>query len=203
MRKYLPPNIVKLEHYQNELTNRSGYLKGLALDCYNNPNNDRNSHYFAREMLYLGRFKSAIKEFKNHISMNKWPTEASQSMLYIGDCYKKLGDTGEMLKWYALSVDKEARREPLMRIAEFYFGKGMFRQAILYGEAALTIAQLPFYSNHQPYYEYAPHEMLYISYWQVGDKVKSKEHWKKALAFVPNSPKYLSDAQFYRDKSYE
>jgi len=200
---FLGEDVIKLEHYQNEKTNRSGYIKGLALDCYNNPDNDRNSHYFAREMLYLGRTRSAIKEFKNHIAMDKWATEAAQSMLYIGDCYKKLGDTGEMLKWYALSIDKELRREPLMRLAEYYFGKGMHKQSIAYGEAALTVTQLPFYSNHQPYYEHAPHEMLYVSYWAIGDKVKSKEHWQKALSFIPNHPKYLSDAQFYNDVAVE
>jgi len=63
--QYLDESIVKLEHYQNEKTNRSGYLKGLAVDCFKNPENDRNSHYLAREMMYLGRHKSAIKEFKN------------------------------------------------------------------------------------------------------------------------------------------
>ena len=170
---FFDEDIIKLEHYQNEKTNRSGYIKGLAIDCYNNPDNDRNSHYFAREMFYLGRIKSAIKEFKNHISMGRWGTEAAQSMLYIGDCYKKLGDTPEMLKWYSMSVEKEARREPLMRMAEYYTGKGMHNQAILYAEAALTITQLPFYSNYQPYYEHAPHELLYISYWATGDKEKS------------------------------
>ena len=198
-RIFTEENVIKLEHFQNEKTNRSGYIKGLALDCFNNPENDRNSHYFAREMMYLGRTKSAIKEFKNHISMGKWGTEAAQSMLHIGDCYKKLGDTAEMLKWYSLSVEKEARREPLMRMAEFYQSKGMHRQVIAYAEAALTITQLPFHSNHQPYYEHAPHELLYVSYWAVGDRVKSKEHWQKAIKFVPTSPKYLSDAQFYQD----
>jgi len=197
-RIFLGEEIIKLEHYQNPETNRSGYIKGLAVDCFNHPENDRNSHYFAREMYYLDRPKSAIKEFKNHISMNRWPTEAAQSMLYIGDCYKKLGDIGEMLKWYSLSVDKEARREPLMRMAEFYSSKQMHAQVILYAEAALTITQLPFYSNYQPYYEHVPHELLYLAYWQVGKKEESKEHWKKALGFVPDNPKYLHDAQFYR-----
>jgi glycosyltransferase involved in cell wall biosynthesis len=193
-------DIIKLEHYQNETTNRSGYIKGLAIDCFQNPENDRNSHYFARELFYLGRTHSAIKEFKNHIAMDKWATEAAQSMLYVGDCYKKLGDTGEMLKWYSLSVDKEARREPLMRMAEYYYSKGMHKQLVAYAEAALTVTQLPFYSNHQPYYEHAPHELLYVAYWQLGDKVKSKEHWKKAIKFMPNNPKFLSDAQFYKDE---
>jgi len=196
-RVYLGEDIIKLEHYQNVVTNRSGYLKGLAIDCYNNPENDRNSHYFAREMYYLGRYKSAIKEFLNHISMGRWGTEAAQSMLYIGDANKALGNFDEMLKWYIKSVEKEARREPLMRLAEYYFSKNMHAQVILYCEAALSITQLPFYSNHQPYYENVPHELLYISYWWIGNREKSKEHYLKALAFCPNNPKYISDKKFY------
>lgn len=196
---YLGEDIIKLEHYQNEKTNRSGYLKGLALDCYNNPHNDRNSHYFAREMYYLGRLRSAIKEFKNHISMERWGTEMAQSMLYIGDIYRDLGETDEMLMWYIKSVHKEARREPLMRLAEYYFRKGMYQHVLVYAEAALTVTQLPFYSNHQPYYENVPHELLYIAYWWLGDKGKSKEHWMKALKMKPSHPRYLSDAQFFKD----
>lgn len=194
---YLGEDIIKLEHYQNEKTNRSGYLKGLAVDCYKNPDNDRNSHYFAREMMYLGRYRSAIKEFKNHIAMNRWPTEAAQSMMFIGDCYNHLGDYDEMLKWYGMSIAKEVRREPLMHMAEYYFSKGMYSQVVAYCEAALTVKQLPFYSNHQPYYEDIPHALLYVSYWWLGDREKSKEHWEKALAFCPTHPKYLADGKFY------
>jgi glycosyltransferase involved in cell wall biosynthesis len=196
---YLDENIIKLEHFQNEKTNRSGYLKGLAVDCFNNPNNDRNSHYFAREMMYCGRNKSAIKEFKNHISMGKWGTEAAQSMLYIGDCYRAMGDVDNMLLWWTKSFEKEARREPMMRIAEYYYGRGMHQQTIAYCEAALSVTQLPFYSNHVPYYENIPHEFLYTSYWWVGKKDKSKEHWEKALAFCPTNQKYISDGQFYKE----
>ena len=196
-RIYLGEDIIKLEHYQNENTNRGGYLKGLALDCYNNPENDRNSHYFAREMYYCGRAKSAIKEFENHISMGRWGTEAAQSMLFIGDCYKSLGDYDEMLKWYMKSVEKEARREPLMRLAEYYSTKKMHRQVILYCEAALSITQLPFYSNHQPYYEHTPHELLYLAYWWSEEKEKSKEHYLKAVEFFPNNPRYIADGKFY------
>ena len=199
-RIYLGEDIIKLEHYQNEKTNRSGYLKGLAIDCYNNPDNDRNSHYFAREMMYCGRTKSAIKEFLNHISMNRWPTEASQSMLHIGDCYHTLGDFDEMLKWYAKSIEKETRREPFMKLAEYYFNKGMYPQVVAYAEAALAITQVPFYSNHQPYYENVPHELLYVSYWRIGNKEKSKEHYFKALAWKPTHPRYIEDGKFYREE---
>jgi len=195
---YLGEDIIKLEHYQNEKTNRSGYLKGLAVDCYSNLDNDRNSHYFAREMMYLGRYKSAIKEFKRHFEMNRWATEAAQSALYIGDCYKYLGDADNMFLWWTKSIEKEVRREPLMRFAEYYSRKSMHRQTIAYCEAALSVTELPFYSNHQPYYENTPHELLYIAYWYVGNKEKSKEHYLKALAFSPNNKKYIEDGKFYQ-----
>ena len=194
---FLEENVIKLEHYQNEKTNRSGYLKGLAIDCYEHPDNDRNSHYFAREMMYGGRFKSAIKEFERHISLNRWPTEAAQSMLYIGDCYKCMGDISEAMKWWLKSADKEARREPFMRLAEYYYEKNMYQQVVCYCEAAIAIQQIPFYSNHQPYYENQPHEYLYIAYWWLGNREKSEEHFWKAKSFCPNHPRYLKDIMFY------
>lgn len=196
---YLGEDIIKLEHYQNEKTNRTGYIKGLAIDCFNNPDNDRNSHYLAREMMYWGKNKSAIKEFKRHIEMKRWPTEASQSMMHVADCYKALGDFDEMFKWYMKSFDLEARREPLMKLAEYYFSKQMHKQTISFCEAALAITQLPFYSNHQPYYENIPHELLYVSYWWNGDHEKSKDHYKKALAYCPTNPKYIEDGKFYKE----
>ena len=196
---YAEEDVIKLEHWQNMETSRTGYLKGLAVDCFNNPENDRNSHYFAREMMYCGRFKSAIKEFENHISMNRWVTEASQSMLYIGDCYRNMGDFDNMLKWYIKSFDKEARREPMMRIAEHYYKDGIYPQVIAYAEAALTVTELPFYSNHQPYYDNLPHELLYTAYWWTGKKEESKKHWEKAIKLYPNNPKYISDVQFYEE----
>ena len=202
-RIYLSEDIIKLEHYQNEKTNRTGYLKGLAVDCFRNPENDRNSHYFAREMMYGGRFKSAIKEFENHISMGRWSTEAAQSMLYIGDCHKFMGKFEDMLKWYVKSIEKEARREPFMRLAEYYYSKNMYPQVIAYCEAALSITQLPFYSNYQPYYEDVPHGLAYIAYWWVGNKQKSEEHWKKAIAFNPKNTKYIEDGRFYRTEPLE
>lgn len=201
-RIYLDESIAKLEHYQNVETNRSGYLKGLAVDCFKNPENDRNSHYFAREMMYLGRYKSAIKEFENHIAMNRWDQENAQSMLYVGDCYERMGDIEEAFKWWSKVIDKcPNKREPLMRFAEYYHKQNKALQTIIYAEAALTIPQAPFYSNYQPYYEHLPHELLYWAYWYTGNKEKSKEHFDKAFAFAPTNPKYISEKKFYYSSS--
>lgn len=81
----LPQEVYHLEHFQNPETNRGGYLTGLAVDCFKNLTNDRNSHYFARELRWNGRPKSAIKEFLRHLTISWWPAERGQSMIFIGD----------------------------------------------------------------------------------------------------------------------
>jgi glycosyltransferase involved in cell wall biosynthesis len=197
-REYLPESIIKLEHYQNVETNRSHYLTGLALDCYRNPTNDRNAHYFARELMYRNRFRSAIKQFKVHVEMNKWTEERAQSMLHIGECYQYIGKFDETLKWYMKALDIcPERREPLMKLAEYYFSKNSPKHVIVYAEAALTINGGSFYSNFQPYYTNLPHELLYWAYWWAGDRNKSRMHYDIAFSMKPNHPKYISDRQFY------
>lgn len=89
--KLLEEHEFKLEHYQNEETNRTGYLRGLAIDCFNNQEKDRNSHYFARELWWTGRPFSAYNEFLRHINMNKWPAEKAESMLFMADICGALG----------------------------------------------------------------------------------------------------------------
>ncbi len=197
-RKFVDESVIKLEHYQNVETNRSHYLRGLAYDCYLNPDNDRNAHYFGRELMYKGQYKSAIGQLKRHVSMNKWPTEASQSMVFIGQCYESLGQIDEALGWYVKAYDKEPnRREPLMKLAEYYYRKGSVQHVITYVTAALEIQGTNYYANYQPYYDAYPHELLYWAYWQVNNRVKSKEHFDKAFAYQPLNEKYLHDYQFY------
>lgn len=197
-RQYLDESIIKLEHYQNVETNRNGYLVGLALDCFNDPHNDRNAHYFARELMYKNRFKSAIEQFKIHIAMDKWPEERSQSAMHIGECYMYLGNPDESFKWYFKSVDIcPNRREPFMKIAEHYFKLNAPKHTILYAEAALLITETSFYSNYQPYYTNLPHELLYWAYWWIGNKEKSKEHYNIAYSMQPTNPKYMEDRKFY------
>lgn len=104
----------------------------------------------------------------------------------------------EAFKWWSKCIERVSnKREPFMRFADYYFKKNMHAQVIQYCEAALTIKQVPFYSNWQPYYENYPHELLYISYWWSGDKAKSKEHHDKAIEWCPTNARYISDRQFY------
>jgi len=194
----LDPSIYKLEHFQNPETNRTGYLKGLALDCFLHQQNDRNSHYFARELMWHGRHKSAIKEFKRHLDISWWPAERGQSMIYIGDCYRVLGDDNSARDWYLKGFEEEPkRREALMRLADMAYSKNDYQRCACYSSAALEIAWDGFYANIKAHYTTLPHERLYWAKWYLGDFEGSKFHYDKCYEMQPENPKYIGDRQFY------
>lgn len=196
----LPETIIKLEHWQNVETNRSHYLTGLAYDCYLNPNNDRNVHYFARELFYYGRFDLALKQFEHHLTLGGWPTERASSLCIMGEIYLAMGNKDEAFKHFWMSFDLEPnRREPLMKMAEYYYKKKQPDQLIAVLNAILTIKGGDFYANYQPYYENIPHEMMYWALWIKEEIAASKSHFDICLAYQPFNPKYLHDFRFYYD----
>ena len=197
---YLPPNVVYLEHWQlPQGEHRSNYLTGLAVDCYENQELDRQSHYLSREMMYHGRYKSAIKEFQRHISMkDKWPAEKAQSMIYAGDCWGRLGNEEKQLEYYTKAIKTDPnRREAYIKTAFYYKNKGQYIPAIAYAKASLEIPLTDYYANDKAMYEHVPHELLYISYGWTGQVEKAREHLLKALEYQFDNPMYLRDTQFY------
>lgn len=197
--KFLNEEVIKLEHWQNPETNRSGYLRGLAYDCYLDSMNDRNAHYFGRELLYTFRLHSAIAQLKHHVSLNAWPAERSESMLYIGDAYSRLGDDVQAFGWYVKAYETApTRREALMRLAQYYYEKKMPDQTIAFASAALQVKRGDeFYGNYQPYYENLPHEMLYWALWIKDEPRASLDHFQVCFDLQPFNPKYLHDFRFY------
>ena len=197
-RVYLDESIIKLEHFQNHGTNRAGYLRGLALDCYNNPLNDRNSHYLARELLWNNRPKSAIQEFERHINMNGWNSERAQSMIYIGDAYGILGDQEKQVSYYYKAFHTDStRREALIKLAYVYKGMNNPLACIAVISAALQIPYAPYYGNDGSHYTYLPFEFLYWSNGWLGNINEAKKYLDICLEYKPLDSVYLRDYKYY------
>ena len=197
-RKFFEESVIKLEHWQNPTTDRTHYLKGLALSVFENPDNDRNMHYFGRELMYKDRPKSAINVLTKHVEMNRWPVERSQSMIHIGECWHRLGNHQKAIHSFVDAFDTcPARREPLMKIAEWYRSVGSVDHVIAYAAAALQIPGDDFYANYQPYYEYVPHELMYWALWEKKEYNASKRHFDQCFAYLPFKSEYLRDFSNY------
>jgi len=198
-RVQLGSDIIFLEHWQEQgKDHRSNYLVGLSLDCYENPDKDRQSHYFARELMYTGHPKSALREFERHISMDRWPAEKGQSMIFMGDCYGMLNQPKKQVEWYSLAFKEDPyRRESLIKLARFYRSNNRPIATIAYAKAALEIPWTDYYANDKGMYEQEPHELLYWGYGWIGNVAEARKHIKKALEIQPRNPQCLRDTKYY------
>ena len=197
-RQWLPEDIIKLEHFQNPETNRGGYLTGLALDCFQHPEKDRQSHYLGREFMYKGFYKAAIKELQRHVDMKKWPQERAQSLNFIGECYDRLGDKeNAVASWHKAFEIDGSRRESLLRLAQFYFNHQDWQKVVCYAKAALEIPYYAFYANNACDYTYVPHELIYQAKLWLGDRDGAKEHFEKAFEYSPQDSKNLFHTRYF------
>lgn len=200
-RMLLGQDVILLEHWQlPQGDHRSNYLVGLALDCYQNPDKDRQSHYFARELMWNGHPKSALKEFERHITMGGWVAEKAQSMIFMGDCYGMLNKPDLQVEWYlkAFTLDSN-RREALIKLARFYLYNKNYKNVIIYAKSALEIPWSDYYANDKGMYEQEPHFLLYTAYGWLGDIASAQKHILIALDYQRHNPDFLRDTQFYFD----
>jgi glycosyltransferase involved in cell wall biosynthesis len=201
MRMLLGTDVIYLEHWQIPGgEHRSNYLVGLALDCFENPSKDRQSHYFARELMWTGHPRSALKEFERHITMGGWQAERAQSMIFMGDCYGMIGDGDKQLEWYhkAFALDPN-RREALIKLARFYKEKNMPAMTMHYAKMSLDIPWTDYYANDKAMYEQGPHELLYWAYGWLGDIQKARIHLLKCMEYLPGYYIYQRDFPYYFD----
>jgi glycosyltransferase involved in cell wall biosynthesis len=197
-RQLLDESTIKLEHHQQPAEHRGNYLSGLAYDCYLNPGNDRNLHYFARELMYCGRPKSALKAFNDHIAMNGWPAEKAQSYIFRGDCFGMLNMPESQVESYnnAIFVDP-TRREAFIKLARFYKANNKPAACAAYAAAAMEIPLMPFYANDMAHYTHEPHALMYWAKGWLGDIESAKKHLLIALEYQPKNKDYLRDLEYY------
>lgn len=65
----IAPETLSMEHRPKGNENRRKYLASLAYACWVDPTNDRQAHCFARELMFEGRYRSAISGFVRHLAM--------------------------------------------------------------------------------------------------------------------------------------
>lgn len=65
----LPPAACSIEHRPTGNANRARYLQAMAYQIYMEPDRSRQTHWLARDLLWSGRRRSALKLFVRHFEM--------------------------------------------------------------------------------------------------------------------------------------
>jgi glycosyltransferase involved in cell wall biosynthesis len=118
---------LEIHHHPDLTKSRGQYLPMLEQAVCEDPTDDRNTHYLAREFYFAGRHDEAVAEFKRHLELPKalWEPERAASMRYLA---KMLPNEAE--RWLLRAcAEAPGHREPWLDLARLYVLNGMEDEA--------------------------------------------------------------------------
>jgi tetratricopeptide (TPR) repeat protein len=189
---------LEIHHFPDHSKSRSQYLDLLKLAVEEEPEDDRNAHYYARDLMFAGRNKEAAAEFKRHLSLSRavWKAERAASMLYLAEV-----EPWNKKSWILGAHEEDPlRREPMVKFAMHYFAEGDWDSAIVWAEKAVTITEKPLdYLAKEYAWGSIPYDILAVSYYKKGRGDGARKYGILALLQEPTNQRLLGNLRFYAE----
>jgi len=179
-----------LEHHADPGKPRSQYLQLLELSVLEDPEDDRNSHYLAREYSFYQRWQDVIREGKRHLTLEsaRWHKERASSMRLISRAYSKLGDRNQGRQWLfkAIGEDPDAR-ENYVEMGELCLTLNDYAGASYYASTALSLTNRELsYTVDEGAWTWKPHDLLGVAEYYLGNLESSLKHAQLAVEMNPH-----------------
>jgi tetratricopeptide (TPR) repeat protein len=188
---------VLIHHHPDHSKSRSQYLPLLKLAVEEDPRDDRNQFYLAREYFFHNEHALAQYHFSEHLKLSQWHPERAASYRYLA---KMRPDSAEFHLYSAIAEDP-SRRESWVALASVYYDKKDWvacRQACT---MALRITEKPLdYLCKADAWGWLPHDLMAISCYYLGDTDEAFFHGSAALALNPTDQRLQANLTWYKLK---
>jgi glycosyltransferase involved in cell wall biosynthesis len=185
---------LEIHHHPDSTKSRSQYLPLLEIAVQEDPDDDRNAFYYARELFYHVDYLSAAKEFKRHLSLPRsvWKPERSASMRYLA----KIENSESWL--LRAAAEAPERREPWFELAMFHYHNKNWVECLAYAERALQIKEKPLeYLCEEQAWGYLPYDYAAISSFYLGLLEKARVYGEKAMELNPQDQRLKDNMEWY------
>ncbi len=187
----------EIHHHADNTKSRSNYLPLLLEDVAENPNNDRNTYYCARELFFYGRFEEATQMFMRHLSMPEsiWPPERAWSMRYLA---KMNPDHAE--HWHMRAcAEYPTGAEVWTDLARYYHGKENWFNMYYAAKRALDCQLYKgLYLTEPDAYGYWPNDMAALSAYKLGMFKEALHHGQIAVDLNPDDQRLKDNLIWYK-----
>lgn len=187
---------LQIHHFPDNTKSRGQYLPLLELATKEDPTDDRNAFYYARELMFRNKKAEAAAEFKRHLALPKarWAPERAASLRYLAQC-----EPDNTIK-YLIDATKEAPdfREPWVDLSLAYHLDGKWQKSLDAAAKALTITEKPLvYLNEADAWGEKPHDLLAIAAHNLGKIDLAVKHGKIAAELAPSDTRIATNLAFY------
>lgn len=171
---------LEMHHKADNTKPRSQYLPLLAQSVKEDPYDDRNAYYYARELYFYGMYDLAALEFERHLELERavWPPERAASMRYLAKCRPN-----DAIKWLNKAIQQSPdRREPHVELAQLAYNKQDWSSCYNHALDALKIAEKPLdYLCEEFAWNWLPYDLAAISAHNLGYRKEALAYGEKAL----------------------
>lgn len=186
---------LEIHHYPDSSKSRGQYLPLLALSVEEDPSDDRNAFYYARELFFTGDKDKALLEFKRHLALPTalWRPERARSMRYLAE----LENTEEWL--FKAVAEAPERREGWVDLARYYYNEGAWEGCLWASQRALDITDKPLeYLCEEFAWGFAPYDYAAISAYNLGLFDRAVEYGDRALLLAPDDDRLINNLVYYK-----
>lgn len=188
---------LEIHHHPDETKSRGQYLPLLKVAVDEDPSDDRNTYYYARELFFAGLYKDAALEFRRHLNLPKatWKPERAASMRYLAKC-----EPDSAKKWLlAATLEDSSRREAWVELASLCYSQQDWFGCYDAANAALDIEDKPLdYLCEEFAWGALPWDLLAIAAYNLGWVDEAIEYTEEALEFEPENARLIGNLAFYK-----
>lgn len=190
---------LEIHHHPDHTKGRGQYFPLLELSTKEDPTDDRNAFYLAREYFFYNRLEEASAEFKRHLSLPKavWAPERAASYRYLAKCEP---DNAYEYLQKAIST-APGRREALVELALWAYSKENWKECYAQAKSAIAIEEKPLdYLCEAFAWGSQPWDLAALSAYHLGKYKEAVKYGKKAWELEPRDARLASNLMFYQAK---
>ena len=187
---------IEIHHHPDSSKSRGQYLPLLKLAVEEDPDDDRNAFYYARELYFNNDLDNAKIEFKRHLALPKalWPPERARGMRYLATLENKE-------KWLLRAcAEAPERREGWADLAYYYYETNEWAGCYMACLKGLCITEKPLEYLCE---EFAWGNLLYdlagVSAYKLGIMDKAIEYTTIALELEPSNARLQNNLTIYTE----
>lgn len=189
---------VRIYHFADDTKSRSSYLPLLIQAVEEDPEDDRNTYYCARELFYYRRYEEATELFKRHLTMSRstWPPERGFSMRYLAKMNPEQAE-----HWLLRScAEYPWGRETWLELAQYYYNNKDWTSCLMACDKALRLTERgQLYLTEAWAWGWMGHDLAAISSHHLGLHKRALKHGQDALEHAPNDERLKKNMFFYRN----
>jgi len=184
----------EIHHHPDHTKSRSQYLPLLEMAVEEDPTDDRNTYYLAREYFYNQRMDEAKGLFLRHLDLPKatWKPERAASMRWL---FKITNDQEWLLK---AAAECPNRREAWVELAQVAMKAQEWESCLRYATRALAIKERPLeYLSEAFAWGAAPHDLAALAAYKCGYFAEARHQGVKALCMDPYNSRLVDNLRWY------